>query len=103
MTCKRAQGFLESVGASVATVLDAKRIKMGPADALTLARKMKTLIATKGKNVVSFDLAADQPEDETLLQYLIGPSGNLRAPAAIVGTTLVVGFNEDVYRQILKS
>ena len=101
MTCKHAQGFLESVGGSVAAILDAKKVKMGPADALALARKVDTVVAARGKKVVTISVKDDRPDDETLLTHLIGPSGNLRAPAAVVGRTLVVGFNEDVYRREL--
>jgi arsenate reductase-like glutaredoxin family protein len=101
MTCKHAQGFLESVGGSVAAVLDAKKVRMGPADALALARKVDTVVATKGKKLVTISLQDDRPSDDELLAVLIGPSGNLRAPAAVVGRTLVVGFNETEYRRIL--
>jgi arsenate reductase-like glutaredoxin family protein len=59
---------------------------------------MKVVIAARGKKVVRFDLAKDQPDDELLLAHLIGPSGNLRAPAIVVGQTLLVGFSDDVYR-----
>jgi hypothetical protein len=100
MTCKYAQGFLESVGGSAAAILDAKKVRMGPADALALARRMDRVVAARGKKVTSFT-AEDNPDDETLLGHLLGPTGNLRAPAAVVGRTLVVGFNEDVYREVL--
>jgi arsenate reductase-like glutaredoxin family protein len=101
MTCKRTQGFLESVGGSAAAVLDAKKVRMGPADALALARKVDTVVATRGKNVVTISLQDDRPSDDDLLTVLMGPTGNLRAPAAVVGRTLVVGFNEAEYRRIL--
>jgi arsenate reductase-like glutaredoxin family protein len=101
MTCKHAQGFLESVGGSVAAVLDAKKVRMGPPDALALARKMDRVVAMRGKRVVTFSLKDDRPDDEALLAALIGPSGYLRAPAAVVGRTLIVGFNEDEYRRLL--
>jgi hypothetical protein len=32
---------------------------------------------------------------------VLGPTGNLRAPALRTGKTLLVGFNEEAYRQIL--
>ena len=32
---------------------------------------------------------------------MIGPSGNLRAPTLRVGTTLVVGFNDEMYDTVL--
>ena len=101
MSCQKAQGFLESVGGTVATVLDARKARMAPAEALALARKMDRVVAMRGKKVVTISLKDERPDDETLLAALIGPSGNLRAPAAVVGKTLVVGFNEDEYRRIL--
>jgi arsenate reductase-like glutaredoxin family protein len=102
MTCKNAQEFLESVGGSADEVLDAKKVRMGPAEALALARKADRVVAARGKKVVELDMKKDAPNDETLLAVLLGPSGNLRAPAAIVGRTLLVGFNPDVYRNVLR-
>ena len=100
MTCKYAQGFLESVGGSAAAILDARKVRMGPADALALARRMERVIAAKGKNITSFSIE-DNPDDETLLEHLLGPTGNLRAPTLRAGRTLLVGFHEDAYRKHL--
>ena len=41
------------------------------------------------------------PDDETLLAHLLGPSGNLRAPTIRLGNTLLVGFSETAYQQVL--
>ena len=43
----------------------------------------------------------DAPDDETLVGYLLGPSGNLRAPTIRKGKTLFVGFSEDAYKGLL--
>lgn len=102
MTCKNAQEFLESVGGSADEVADAKKLRLGPAEALALARKHVRVVAARGKKVVTLDLKKDKPDDEALLAVLLGPSGNLRAPAATVGRTLVVGFNPEVYREVLR-
>jgi len=83
-------------------MLDAKKVRMGPAEALALARKVDRVIAARGKKVVELDMKKDAPDDATLLAVLLGPSGNLRAPAAVVGKTLVVGFNPETYRQVLR-
>ena len=48
-----------------------------------------------------FDLNMNRPDDDVLLAHLTGPTGNLRAPTARVGKTLLVGFNEEAYRQVL--
>ena len=102
MTCKNAQEFLESVGGSADETVDAKKTRVGPAAAIALARTAHFVIAVRGKKVVTLDFKKDNPDDETLLSVLLGPSGNLRAPSAMVGKTLVVGFNPDVYRDLLE-
>ena len=36
-----------------------------------------------------------------VVEAMLGPTGNLRAPTLRVGKTVVVGFNEDVYSDVL--
>lgn len=85
----------------VKETVDATKTRIGRDEALELLDGVEKLIAAKGKKVEVFDLKTDRPDDETLLARLIGPTGNLRAPTARIGKTLLVGFNEDAYRQIL--
>ena len=40
-------------------------------------------------------------EDDDLAKGIMGPSGNLRAPTLKVGKTLLVGFHEDAYEQVM--
>lgn len=75
--------------------------KYDAAAALALLASMTKLIAAKGKKVVEFDLKTNRPTDEELLAHLLGPTGNLRAPTARIGKTLVVGFNPEAYEQVL--
>ena len=51
----------------------------------------------KGSKVAVFDLAKDKPSDAELMELMLGPTGNLRAPVVVRGTTVLVGFNGDVY------
>ena len=37
---------------------------------------------------------------EEILKDVIGPSGNLRAPAWRVGTEFIVGFNHELYQEM---
>lgn len=87
----------------MAETVDAAKTRYGAADALKLLAGVDTLVAAKGKKVEIFDLKTERPEDAELLARLMGPTGNLRAPTARVGRTLVVGFNPEVYEQILGS
>ncbi len=104
MSCQKAQGFLESVKGEVTQTVDARKVKQGRAEALALLKQVNRLIVANGNKVADIDLmAADRPGDEELLGYLMGPTGNLRAPTLRVGKTLIVGFNEGAYRQVLGS
>ena len=62
---------------------------------------MKTLLVAKGKKVTRVDLADDEPDDDTLAALLLGPTGNLRAPTMKVGKTVLVGFNAEMYAEVL--
>ena len=51
--------------------------------------------------MVTFSMTQNRPDEETLLAHLLGPTGRLRAPTLRKGKTLLVGFNEEVYANIL--
>jgi len=61
----------------------------------------KTVIAAKGKKVVRLDLGKDPDAAAELATVALGPTGNLRAPSARVGKTWLIGFNEDLYSEVL--
>jgi len=70
--------------------------------ALSAVKDVDEIIAAKGKKIVRYDLKKDKPSDDDLLAILLGPSGNLRAPTFRVGKTLVVGFDEATYKDVLE-
>ena len=82
-------------------VVDAAKERKGRAEALKLARAAATVVVARGKKVVSFDMKGAPPDDDTLAAHLLGPTGNLKAPTLRVGETLLVGFGEAAYRQVL--
>jgi hypothetical protein len=79
----------------------AAKTRIGPAAALKLLAGIDRIISSRGKKVTVLDLKRDRPDEATILAHLIGPTGNLRAPTARVGRTLLVGFNPDAYRRVL--
>jgi len=99
-TCKRARGHLEQVGCTVTAWEDATKVKYDEKAALGVLKGADTLIALRGTKIVEFNLKKDCPDDETLLSYLMGPTGNLRAPTARTGKTIVVGFNPEKYDEL---
>jgi len=84
----------------VQTLTDASKERKGRAETLALAKTVSKIVVGKGKNVVTIDMKKDAPDDDTLAGYLLGPTGNLRAPTLRKGMTLYVGFNEVAYRKL---
>ena len=59
------------------------------------------MIVAKGKKVTEFNMKKSPPTEDELLKYMLGPTGNLRAPTLRTGQTVVVGFNPDAYDTLL--
>ncbi len=102
MTCGRAQEFLAARNLKPKTVVDAKKDRLGPEDALKLAAGASEIYVAKGKKVLHFDMKKDPPPRDTLLGVLLGPSGNLRAPTMRSGKTLFVGFEAEAFGKLLR-
>lgn len=73
--------------------------KLDRDDAAALAAQVNTVIVSKGKKVSTYAVKG-KPSAEVVASML-GPTGNLRAPTLRVGKTLLVGFNEEQYRNVL--
>jgi len=72
--------------------------KLGRAEAAELVRQVTKVIVAKGKAVREH---AGGTPDAAVLAALLGPTGNLRAPALRAGKTLLIGFSDEVYREQL--
>lgn len=70
---------------------------------MRIAREAAQLWVARGKKVRYFDMKKSPPTDEELKQVLIGPSGNLRAPAVRRGKRLFVGFEPEQFEQAMLS
>ena len=101
MTCQRTQEFLAKYGVTTTSQVDARKATLGAAEALGLAAMVDEIYTIKGKKVVHLDLKKARPHDDELLQYLLGPTGNLRAPTVRMGRTLIVGFDQETFRSLL--
>ena len=58
-------------------------------------------MAVKGKKLLSKNLKVESVSDEEIERFMLGPTGNLRAPTMVVGKTLLVGFNQELYEEVL--
>ena len=74
----------------------ASREPIEGAAALDVLGGITDLYVAKGKKVLHFDLGPSRPDDDELLGHLLGRSGKLRAPTLRTGSTLLVGFNQNL-------
>jgi hypothetical protein len=101
MGCRKAQGFLETEEWQVGQQADASKDRRGRDAALALARTVDKIVVARGKKVVVFDMKKAPPDEDALAAHLLGPTGNLRAPTLRKGKTLLVGFSEAAYQEVL--
>jgi arsenate reductase-like glutaredoxin family protein len=102
-TCAKATDFLDKNQVEADEIMDARKDRIGPREALALASMVDEIYVAKGKKVVHFDLRTERPSDQELTALIIGPTGNLRAPSARRGRKLIVGFDPDTYKKVLVS
>ncbi len=79
-------------------VIPASR-KLGREDARSLAEGCSQAFVSKGKKSAVFAISG--APDEALIDAMLGPTGNLRAPALRIGKTLLIGFDEARYEEAL--
>ena len=96
-SCTKASKFIEASKIAISETVPASR-KLQRDDALKLLKNANKLTVAKGKKVVEFS-GKDKTSDEAV-SAMLGSTGNLRAPTAVVGKNLLVGFNEDAYQVV---
>ena len=57
------------------------------------------MIVAKGKKLDEWKTAGKAPAEA--VDAMVGATGNLRAPCLRAGKTVVVGFNEEAYAEVL--
>jgi len=84
---------------TIKTTVDARKEKIDADAALDLLRQAGSITVAKGKKI--FTLDPKHIEKADILNLVMGPSGNLKAPTLRVGDRFMVGFNPDMYAEWL--
>ena len=77
--------------------VSSRKQPIGEAAAWALVRRASHLVASRGSSVRELDLEKSPPREE-VLALVLGPTGNLRAPAFFLGSTLYVGFPREGFK-----
>ncbi len=73
--------------------------KLSRKDAAAIAKQASLVVVAKGKKVSEFKPGGKAGKE--LVDAMLGPTGNLRAPTIRAGKTVLVGFNDDVFAERL--
>lgn len=80
--------------------VNAKKETLQAEAALDLLKNADKIIVASGKTTVEYDPATADAEE--LTKKAMGRTGNLRAPTLRMGNTYYVGFNEELYSNLVK-
>jgi len=73
--------------------------KLGKSDARAIAKESSTVYVAKGKKLDVFDMKAANLAE--VVEKMLGPTGNLRAPTTRVGKKTVVGFSDEALAAVV--
>jgi hypothetical protein len=79
-------------------IVDARKDALAGEEAWKVLAGVREILIAKGKNFQVFDPSKDSKE--AILAQALGRTGNLRAPALLIGDRLLVGFSDSLYAQI---
>lgn len=80
--------------------MDARTTRYDAEQAWNLLKSARSVTVAKGKKVQRFENVGGQKAE--ILEQVMGPSGNLRAPTFRAGDNFLVGFNPELYADWLK-
>ena len=73
--------------------------KLQDTDAKAMLKAASLLHVAKGKKLSEFDVSKRVSQDA--VAAMLGPTGNLRAPTLKVGKRVIVGFNNELFSDLL--
>lgn len=97
-SCKKAQEVLDAKNVSVENIVIANKEKIDDHAAWDIIKSASVIRTGKGKKSKIWYPESDKKDE--ILKDVIGPSGNLRAPAWRIGNDFVVGFNLELYSEV---
>lgn len=77
--------------------MNATKVRFGRSDLAALLAGARRVVVAKGRSARTFELAPRAALPAELVGAVLGPTGNLRAPAVRIGTTWFVGFSGEAW------
>ncbi len=68
---------------------------------MQIVSQVDEIYAAKQNKVSHLDLKKEKPSKQEIADFILGPTGNLRAPSIRVGKTLIIGFNKELLEKLI--
>jgi len=81
---------------------DVRKDPIDPVTTLAIVRACDEVFVKWGRGVLHRELRKEQMSDEEILKHFLGRSGTMRAPVLRTPAGIMAGFEESVYRRLLK-
>ncbi len=78
---------------------NANKEKLDQEEVERLLVQVKKVKVAKGKKILTFDNLRN--EHKQILDSILGRSGTLRSPTLQIGDQLIVGYNEELYQNLI--
>jgi len=98
-SCTKAQKFFDQNNIKTKKIVDARKETIKEKTAWKLINSFDKIIVSKGKKIVEFKLSPDNRDE--IMKASLGRTGNLRAPAVQIDAVLYIGFNDNIYNDLL--
>ena len=98
-SCKKAQEVLDAEKIAIVTEVNARKEPISSDQAWGLLSKSQKLFIAKGKKVLEF--VPNDDNKSAIIKEAIGRSGKLRAPTIKIGNLYYIGFQVDMYAQLV--
>lgn len=82
--------------------MNASKERIGAKDLARLFAGASRVEVAKGKKVLTFRPGSDDFDEKAFAEAVLGPTGNLRAPAVRIGKNWLIGFHPDTYAERFK-
>ena len=99
MSCKKAGQAFADNKSTLAVEVNAKKKTIKGDAGWDLVKDADKIFITSGKKILEF--SPNKDNQEAIMKKMMGRTGNLRAPTIRKGNVFFIGFNEELYTQVL--
>jgi Spx/MgsR family transcriptional regulator len=102
-TCRKAKDYLEKLGAELELrSLDSEPLSEAELDKIIGTRDYKLFLSQRNELYRTKNMAENPPTRQEAIKYMAKVPNLIRRPVVIRGDQVVLGYDEEAYKKLLK-